>query len=265
MDFKNYIMEIVTTIVLMASATFLFLNAYYNPVTAYQKSILNLSKHYASQKKELDIKIKNLNKNKKENSNLLNSVPKTLVALNNTCKISNVVIRQIIPFKDNPFKFTLKFETTYFKFLKILSELEKLNIVMENIALDEYETTLDNPQKAITLIVKVIGDVENKEKLTSETLDNIITHNSSKNPFQTNILDENNVVVRAINLTYIHTLSSVGIYDTPPSATIDNHVYKVGDNFLDKGVIVKIEKGKVHISKELDGGGVQKYFIGRQE
>jgi hypothetical protein len=265
MDLRDYMMEIITSIILIASAIFLFFNAYYYPLEAYQRSVVKLSAHYEVKKKALDLEIQRLEKSKKIESKVLNSVPKILKALNDTCKSSRVVIRKLTPFEDNPFKFTLRIETTYFKFLKILSEFEKLNIVMENISLDEYETTLDNPKKAITLVVKVIGNVDETQEEAKELLDDIISHKMSKNPFQTNILDENNLVVRAINLTYIHTLSSVGVYDTPPSATIDNRIYKIGDTFLDKGVVTRIEKGKVHISKELDGGVVQKYFIGRQE
>jgi len=265
MDLKKYMMEIITTVILMASATFLFFNAYYYPLEAYQRSVVKLSADYQTKKKDLDLKIKNLTNKKEEESSVLNSVPKVLKALNDTCRSSKVVIRKLTPFEDNPFKFTLKMESTYFEFLKILSEFEKLNIVIENISLDEYETTLDNPKKAITLVVKVAGNVDDTQEETTEALNTIISNNISKNPFQTNILDENNLVVRAINLTYIHTLSSVGIYDTPPTATINNRTYTVGDVFLDKGVIKKIEKGKVHISKELDSGVVQKYFIGRQE
>ena len=264
MDLKDYIMEIITTVILMASATFLFFNAYYFPLEAYQKSVVKLSSHYQAKQRKLDLEIKNLESEQEVQDKVLNSVPKVLKALNNTCRSSKVVIRKLTPFQDNPFKFTLKIETSYFKFLKILSEFEKLNIVMENISLDEYETTLDNPKKAITLVVKVTGNVEDEKEETKKALNDIISNKLSKNPFQTNILDENDVVVRAINLTYIHMLSSVGVYDKPPSATIDNRTYEVGDKFLDKGVITKIEKGKVHISKELEGGVVQKYFIGRQ-
>ena len=257
--------NITTTIILILSAIFLFFNAYFYPLKAYEESIKNLSVYYQKKKEALDIEIQNLAKKQVVEDKALNSVPKILKALNNTCKSSDVIIRKLTPFKDNPFKFTLKIEVHYFKFLTILSEFEKLNIVIENIALDEYETTLDNPKKAITLVVKVIGDVAKIKDETKEVLEKIISTGITKNPFQTNILDENNLVVRAINLTYIHVLSSVGVYDTPPSATIDNRSYHVGSKFLDKGVITRIEKGKVHISKHLENGSKQKYFIGRRE
>jgi hypothetical protein len=265
MNLKDYIIEIVTTVILIASAIFLFFNAYYYPLLSYQSSVRKLSAHYQAKKKELDLEIKKLESKKEEQDKVLNSVPKVLKALNDTCKSSKVIIRKLTPFTENPFKFTLKIESDYFKFLKILSEFEKLNIVMENISLDEYETTLDNPKKAITLVVRVTGDVEDKKEETTKVLNNIISNNLSKNPFQSNSLNDDNIVVRAINLTHIYVLSTVGIHDKPPSARIDNHLYLLGDNFLDKGVITRIEKRKVHISKELKGGVIQEYFIGRQE
>jgi len=265
MNIRESMMEIITTIILMVSAIFLFFNAYFYPLQAYEKSVKNLSTYYQKKKQSLDIEIRNLAKKQVVEDKALNSVPKILKALNNTCKSSDVIIRKLTPFQDNPFKFTLNMEVDYSTFLTILSEFEKLNIVIENIALDEYETTLDNPKKAITLVVKVTGDVDKKKEETIEALEEIISAGISKNPFQTNILDKNNSVVRAINLTFIHVLSSVGIYDTPASATIDNRSYYVGSKFLDKGVITSIEKGKVHISKHLKNGLIQKYFIGRRE
>lgn len=247
---------------MLASAVFLFFNAYYNPLISYQNDIDKLSKHYQKEKIKLEQDIKKQEDDKKLEDNTLNSVPKILKAINNTCKDSDVIIRKLTPFPDNPFKFQINLQTTYFKFLKILSEFEKLNINMENISLDEYETTLDNPKKAITLVVKVTGKVDDKRDEVIKRLQKIIMSNSSKNPFQTNMLDEKGVVVRAINLTYIYNLSSVTLVKGKPFATIDDRDYYIGDKFLDKGVIKKIEKGRVRIYKRLSNGTEQEYFIG---
>lgn len=259
---KSYVMEVLTSLVLMASGVFLFFNAYYKPLIDYQKSVERLSKHYQNQKRQLDEDIRRKEERSQEQDNTLNSVPRILKALNNTCRSSKVIIQILKPFTDDPFKFELHFIADYFKFLKILSEFEKLNIIIENISLDEYETSLDNPKKAITLIVKVTGDVDKNKDKTKEILDEIIVNNSSKNPFQTRELDEKGVVQRAINLTYIHELSGMSLNKSNLSATIDNRVFRVGDNFFDKGVVERIEKGKVQIFKELANGTKQEYFIG---
>jgi len=262
MNIKDYLVEILTTIVLIASAIFLFFNAYYQPLMRYQNDIVKLSKYYEQQKVKLQKDIAKQQEKDTLKDNTLNSVPKILKAINNTCKDSDIIIRKLSPFKDNPFKFELHIITTYFKFIKILSEFEKLNISIENINLDEYETSLDNPKKVITLIIKVTGKVDDTQKKVKEKLEEIIANNSSKNPFQTNMLDEKGVVVRAINLTYIYTLSSVTPIKGDPFATIDNRDYHIGDKFLDKGVVKKIENGKVRIFKKLDNGTKQEYFIG---
>jgi hypothetical protein len=143
-----------------------------------------------------------------------------------------------------------------------LSEFEKLNIRFENISINEYETTLDNPKKVITLILKVTGDVENKHNRLEKKLEEIIMSSSSKNPFQRNMSDGKNKVTRAINLTYIYKLSSVTPIKGNPFATIDNKDYHIGNRFLDKGIIKKIERGKVWIVKTLSNGTKQEYFIG---
>ena len=79
---------------------------------------------------------------------------------------------------------------------------------------------------------------------------------------QTSELDSEGVAIRAINLTYIHQLSGMSLKKNNLSATIDNIVYHIGSKFRDKGVVEKIEKGKVRIFKRLENGVKQEYFIG---
>lgn len=261
MSNKNYVMEIVTSLILMASGVFLFFNAYYKPLIDYQMGVERLSELYKAQKRELDLELKRKDEATKVQDNTLNSVPRILKALNDTCRGSEVIIEKLDPSADNPFEFTLHIITDYFKFIKILSEFEKLNITIENIAIDEYETTLDNPKKTITLVVKVTGDVEKDKDKAKEILDKIVVTNS-RNPFQTSELDSEGVAIRAINLTYIHQLSGMSLKKNNLSATIDNIVYHIGSKFRDKGVVEKIEKGKVRIFKRLENGVKQEYFIG---
>jgi hypothetical protein len=254
-------MEIITSLILMASGVFLFYHAYYKPLIDYQKGVERLSELYKTQKKRLDIDLKKKEEATKAQDNTLNSVPRILKALNDTCRDSKVIIEKLEPSSDNPFEFTLHIITDYFKFIKILSEFEKLNITIKNIAIDEYETSLDNPKKTITLIVQVTGDVEKNKDKAKEILDKIVVNNS-RNPFQTSELNEHGVAVRAINLTYIHQLSGMSLKKDNLSATIDNIVYHIGSKFRDKGVVEKIEKGKVRIFKKLENGMKQEYFIG---
>jgi hypothetical protein len=228
----------------------------------YQRSIEGLTKHYEREGKLLRTQIEEKRQAFKEQDNTLDSVPKILKALNNTCKDSNVIIDKLVPFKNNPFKFELNFITDYYKFIKILSEFEKLNIVIESLAIEEYETSLDNPKKAITLIVKVVGDVEQDGSEINGILDRIVAQNGGKNPFQTHELDRYGAVRKAINLTYLFKLSGISLNRDRPSATIDGKTYFIGDKFYDKGVIKGIERGKVKIVKRLKSGTTQEYFIG---
>ena len=81
---KNYIAEIITTILLIASAVFLFFNGYYQPLMRYQNGVIKLSKYYEKQKIELEKSIQQQEKDKKTQKNTLNSVPKVLKAINDS-------------------------------------------------------------------------------------------------------------------------------------------------------------------------------------
>jgi len=261
MNIKDYLMEIVTTIILFISAFFLFYNSYYEPLMSYQTSIEELSKLYESEKKTKEKALEEKIKQEKRKDKTLNTVPSVLKAINKTCKDSGVIIRELSPSHDNLFQFEVKVISTYSKFLKILSEFEKLNIVIENISMDIYEVKADNPKKIITLTVRVVGDVTS---MTTDELKKSLNRAISsvgRNPFTASTLRDGKAQ-RKIDLTYLYRLTSITPKKDNPFATIDKKDYFIGDEFLDKGEIKSIGNGKVELSKRLESGIEQKYFIG---
>jgi hypothetical protein len=261
MNIKDYMMEVITTLVLIVSALFLFFNAYYQPLIEYQKDIDNLSTYYNQKAKEKSQELQKREEQSKMQSKTLNSVPSILKAINNTCKDSKIIIKKLDTFEDNPFKFELNIVATYTKFLKVLSEFEKLNIVIEDISMDEYDPRPDNPEKSITFIVQVIGDVNGIKDKVKKILDEAVS-SAKRNPFTAAILDANNEVQRTIDLTYIYKLTSITPKKDNPFATINNKDYYIGDEFFNKGEIKQIENGKVQLVKRLENGIEQEYFIG---
>ena len=248
MNIKDYLMELVTSIILFMSAFFLFYNSYYEPLIRYQTSVEELSKLYEGEESKKNKELKEKSKQEKSKNKALNTVPSVLKAINKTCKDKEIIIRKLSPSTDNPFQFEVKIISTYTKFLKILSEFEKLNIVIENISMDIYEVKADNPKKIITLTVRVVGDVTS---MTTDELKKSLNRAISsvgRNPFTASTLRDGKAQ-RKIDLTYLYRLTSITPKKDNPFATIDKKDYFIGDEFLDKGEIKSIGNGKVELSK----------------
>jgi len=58
MNIKDYITEILTTLILLLSIVFLFLKVYYYPIQDYQKNINKLSNYYKKVYEEKNAELK---------------------------------------------------------------------------------------------------------------------------------------------------------------------------------------------------------------
>jgi hypothetical protein len=257
-DIKEYMSEIISTIAVVFSLGILYLGVYYIPTINYQDKVKDYNKElmrlYNTLKKENNAKEKQSKKEKEE----LKNVPDFLDRINNTCKYPSIMIHSLKPDMTNPFKFEISFIADYFKFLKALSEFEKLNISIDNIEIRPYKLDDNNPQNFVTLQITAINQ---GEKLSSEAvkfLDDEVAKKDKRNPFQ-RFAKIGVDIVKLIDLTYIHKLSGISRVNGENIATIDHNQYTKGDTFA--GMMINhIDNSGIRLSKK-DNNGITNYII----
>jgi len=251
-DLREYLAEIISSIVLVASAVFLFFSVYYTPMSKYKEAIKDMESSYVSK----IIKLKQEKQLNEENQELnvekLSVIPGLLKRINDTCKAPKIIIRELQPDSTNPFKFELKFISSYFDFLKVLSEFEKLNIAIDDISIYPFKIDKNNPKHFITLNIRAIGSGEKIDSTLVTFLDKELAKKNKRNPFQRFAkLGEN--IQRIIDLTWIHKLSGIGRVNGENMATINHQQYFKGDIFSGYKII-SISSNGVRLKKNTSNG-----------
>jgi hypothetical protein len=222
-DFKEYILDAISIAILSISSLYLFYNAYYNPLLAYNNTIKTLSLSY--QKDEIILNNKLYEEDsKEENTNELDTIPQLLTRINDTCKAPNVVIRTLKPKLNNPFAFELKFISNYFDFLKVLSEFEKLNIVINKIDIKPYEINEIKSKHLVTIDLEAIDGGKKLSNKNISFLEYELNKTDKRDPFQRFAKIGKNIT-RLIDLTWLHKLSGIGKINGKFVATIDHRIY----------------------------------------
>jgi hypothetical protein len=259
---KDYLVEIISLIILIISSTFLFFQVYYTPLKEYTKTIEKLSSKYKQEELNIHLKLEQMRDKKEvkiENDNSkLKSVPSLLVRINNTFLVSNVSMKSLEPFQEDPFRFKLEFISNYFDFLNVLSEFEKLNININSIDVKPLNDDIKNPKHLIVFDISAIDGGERLSKKAVEFLDAQLNKKMKRDPFQqfTNSSIKTN---RIINLTWVYKLSGIGKIGGKYVATIEHKPYFKDDSFKDLKVL-KIDSNSVILGKETKNG-LNKYIL----
>ena len=258
-NLKEYIFDIVSVSILLGASIFTYLNVYYNPLIQYNDTIKVLSSKYFKEEilynKQLQTKEKII-ETKEDN---FSTIPKLLNRINNTCKAPNVIIRTLKPHANNPFAFELKFISNYFDFLKVLSEFEKLNIIINKIDIKPYEIKKINSKHIITLDIQAINGGEKISKEDVLFLNEELSKNSKRDPFQ-RFAKVGQTIKRLVDLTWMYKLSGIGKIDGKYVATIDHRIYYKGSNFNGMKIINITPKG-IRLKKKTSNGTVN-YILG---
>ena len=260
-DLKEYMYEIVSSIVLLGAIIFFILNSYYYPMLDYKKKVESITNGYYNREyvKFTAKKEKNVKKDDKVVAEI-STIPEFLKKINETCRAPKVIIRNLLPDATNPFQFKLEFISSYFDFLQVLSEFEKLNISILNISIQPYEIDKNNPRHLINLSIVAIGKGERLSEKNVAFLDKELAKKDKRNPFQRFAKTPLGVkIVPMIDLTYLHKLSGIGKVGDENIATIDARQYSKGDKFEDK-IVKEVTTKSVLLIKETDNG-VVKYII----
>jgi len=249
---EDYILDFVSVIILSGSFYFLFINTYYNPLLQYNKIIEVLSQKYTKEELKLYKQVNIVKKTKENQEVQLDTIPALLVRINNTCIAPKVIIRTLTPSKKNPFRFELKFISTYFDFLTVLSEFEKLNIAINKIDIKPYEIKEKEAKHIITLDISAIDGGHSLSKKNIAFLTKELFKKEKRDPFQ-RFAKVSKSIKRLVDLTWIHTLSGIGKIDGQYNATIDHRVYYKDSKFNDMKII-EISSKSVLLTKKTSNG-----------
>jgi len=249
---RDYLAEIISSLLLIASAVLLFFKAYYLPMVEYKEALKKMESDYALKIAKLKQQEESENEKSEEKENRLSAIPNLLKRINDTCKEPKVIIRELLPDKSDPFKFELKFIADYFEFLRVLSEFEKLDIAIDGISLHPYMIDKNNPKHIVTMNVRAIGNGERLDPKLVKFLDDELAKKNRRNPFQRFAKLGKNIK-RIIDLTWIYKLSGIGRIDGEFVATINHKQYFKGDSF-DGFIVTSITSDGVRLKKSTSNG-----------
>jgi hypothetical protein len=257
-DIKEHILDFGSVIVLTLSVWFLFLNAYYNPLIQYNKTIDTLSKTYTKDELKLYGQVNEAKDKKKTQDTTLDTIPALLMRINNTAIAPKVIIRTLKPNLDNPFRFELKFIASYFDFINVLGEFEKLNITINKIDIKPYEISQQQQKHIITLDISAIDGGEVLSKKNIEFLNKELQKKHKRDPFQ-RFAKVGIVIDRTVDLTWIHKLSGIGKINGEYVATINRKPYRVGEMFKNLK-ITNIHSSGILLENKTNNG-INKYIL----
>ena len=251
---KEYIFDILSIFILILALIFTFNNIYYNPLLQYNKVIELLSTKYKADELKLYKQVHTIEKDEDNNTAQLDTIPKLLIRINNTCKAPGVVIRTLKPHTNNPFAFELQFISTYFNFLKVLNEFEKLNININKIDIKPYEIDKNNAKHIITIDIEAIDGGKQLSSKEILFLENELNKKKKRDPFQ-RFAKVGKKIKRLIDLTWMHKLSGIGKIDGKFVATIDHRLYYHKSKLKDM-IITEITSRNVYLKKNTPNGVV---------
>jgi hypothetical protein len=257
-DIKEHILDFVSVVMLLFALWFLFLNAYHNPLIQYNKTIDTLSKTYTKDELQLYKQVNQAKEKKKTQDVQFDTIPALLMRINNTAIAPKVVIRTLKPNIKNPFRFELKFISSYFDFINVLGEFEKLNITINKISIKPYEIKQNEPKHIITLDILAIDGGEVLSKKNIEFLNKELQKKHKRDPFQ-RFAKTGMIIDRTIDLTWIHKLSGIGKIKGEYVATINRKQYRVNEKFKNLK-IVDIHSNGVLLENKTKNG-INKYIL----
>lgn len=193
----------------------------------------------------------------------LQSLPTFLGHINAIASQTKVIIRELTPSHDSSLKFVLKLTADYFTFLRFLSELEALNVIVNDLQIHPYDPRKTPPEHAIEFSITPRGNgdpLPNANERISALREQVAEPNK-RNPFQRFAFDKaNNEVSKDIELTWLYRLTGVGRIGDHRIATINGQDYGVGDS-LDGMVIGAIDSDRVMLKKDSKELGSVRYVL----
>lgn len=185
-------------------------------------------------------------------------LPIFLSRINEIAHNNEVIIRRLSPDQAEQMKFVLEFITDYPTFIRFTSELESLDITLDDIQLHPYDATKLPPLHAISFSLIPRNDARQLSGQRLEELKQWILEKDKRNPFQRFAYDVSRKRISpVIELTWIYKLGGLGT--TPegkPYANINRRNYMVGDE-LDGRIIERIDDDRVFLKKTNRDGTVR--------
>lgn len=187
--------------------------------------------------------------------------PNFLFRINEIAHNNDVIIRSLEPTTIGGLKFNMEVITDYFTFIRFTSQLESLDIVLDDLRVEHFDERKTPPLHFITFSLIPRNDAEPLSSKRIEMLKQWVAQRDRRNPFQRFAFDPNRAKARpVVDLTPLYKLSGIGrTPDGQRYATINNANYHEGDA-LDGRIITKIEPS--HILLEKDGKeGIDKFIL----
>ncbi|MGB0684178.1 MAG: hypothetical protein ACPGOV_15845 [Magnetovibrionaceae bacterium] len=196
-----------------------------------------------------------------ENAVGVRSLPSFLRRINDLSRSSKVIIDELVPNKSGGLQFRMKFIDTYFKFLLFASQLESLNVSINNIGVHPYDPSATPPLHVVTFDLTPRSDAEPLGGERLGALKERVNTPNKRNPFQRLVnLGDGQKERREIDLTWIYKLSGIGRVGDNLIATIDSRDYQEGDT-LQGMTITDIQSDRIELEKDTDNG-LQRYRLG---
>lgn len=226
-----------------------------SPREIAQESAGNLARILSGEITSLKKEQQSQEESKKTPSVGIRSLPAFLEHINNTARETDIIIRELIPGKDGDLKFVLKVTSDYFKFLKLAAKLEKLNLTINDLQVRPYKMMANPPEHVIEFSLTPRGDAAPLSSDRFSKLDDLVSSESKRNPFQRFAFDvTTKAVSRDIDLTWIYHMTSMGKSGGREVTTIDGAEYFIGSKLKQGHVITAITGDEVRLEQKTDNG-----------
>ena len=233
---------ILSTLFVIGSIMFAGYNILYTQNEARIKGIREINTLLVSEQKTLTQLVARAKQSSQIKGDKGQVVPVTdvtvfLKKINTIAHVNDVIIRKLSPDREKENSFKIEFIDDYYTFLRFVSMLEAMDILLGDIHVRPYDMGKVPPLHFITFSVVPRRDVKELQGQRLEELKKRVAEKNRRNPFQRFAFSNKKEFRPRIDLTWMYKLTAIGTSKGEKYATIDHHTYQVGD-WLDG------EKGK---------------------
>lgn len=204
--------------------------------------------------------VNDLKKKKAEGTDeAIENLPNFLRRINAIANLTNVIVKQLTPVTEGGIKFNIKITTDFYTFLRFISQLESLNVAINDMQVRPYDNTKKPPIHAIEFSITPRRDAEEIAGARIEDMKKAVGITDKRNPFQRFAYDPSKMVTQEIDLTWIYKLSGIGQVGEEKVATIDNRDYRRKDQ-IENMTITQIRSDRVELERKTDHG-IDRYVL----
>ena len=221
-------------------------SVYYQPMQAMAQDARKVTSNVAAQTRELENYLKTAERT--SNTQVKEELVVFLKNINKLAEDNSVIIQKLRADPKEELVYNIEIRTDYYTFIKFATDLEGLDVSIEELEVHPYNPGAQPPEHYIAFSIQPQNNASPLQTARVARLKEVSRKEGLRNPFQ-RFAKTTTTAGLKIDLTWVYEFTGVGKIGGQYYATIDSTDYEVGD-VIDGKVVSKIAKDRVLLNDE---------------